>query len=62
MAKRATIEPKKKCCRDKPRCKRCPVVCKRLSRQGLAEKTSDGRFVLSVRLTKQQYKAARSGG
>ena len=59
MAKSATIEPKKKCCRDKPRCKRCPVVCKRLVKQGLAEKTGDGTFVLSVTLKKKQYKAAR---
>jgi len=54
------VDPKKKCCGDKPRCKRCPVVCKRLTRQGLAEKRDDGRVVLSVTLTKKQYKAARA--
>ena len=53
------VKPKKKCCRDGPRCKRCPVVLKKLSRQGLAEKRDDGRFVLAVDLTKKQYKAAR---
>ncbi|CAA9502886.1 MAG: hypothetical protein AVDCRST_MAG30-2021 [uncultured Solirubrobacteraceae bacterium] len=59
MAKSATIEPKKKCCRDKPRCKRCPVVCKRLAKQGLAEKTADGTFVLSVTVKKKHLRAAR---
>ena len=53
------ITPKKRCCRDKPRCKRCPVVCKRLSRQGVAERRDDGRFVLTVSLSKKRFKAAR---
>jgi hypothetical protein len=25
-SKLADLEPKKKCCRSKPRCKKCPVV------------------------------------
>jgi hypothetical protein len=25
-AKLAALKPKKKCCRSKPRCKRCPLV------------------------------------
>ncbi|MGV0717493.1 hypothetical protein ABQE93_19025 [Mycolicibacterium sp. XJ662] len=25
-SKLADLQPKKKCCRSKPRCKRCPVV------------------------------------
>jgi len=51
--------PKKRCCHDKPRCKRCPVVCKKLSKQGLAEKLPDGRYILSIELSKKQHKAAR---
>jgi hypothetical protein len=54
------ITPKKRCCRDKPRCKRCPVVCKRLTRHGVAERLDDGRFVLSVSLSKKRFKAARA--
>ncbi len=50
---------KKKCCRDKPRCKRCPVVCKRLWKQELAERLDDGRYVLSIELSKKAHKAAR---
>lgn len=28
--KLAELKPKKKCCRSKPRCKRCPVVVKKV--------------------------------
>ena len=30
------VKPRKRCCKSRPRCKRCPVVCKRLETQGLA--------------------------
>ncbi len=52
------IKPKAKCCQDRPRCKRCPVVCKKLTRQGLAEK-SGGKYVLRVDVGKKELKAAR---
>jgi hypothetical protein len=54
------VKPKKRCCKSRPRCKRCPVVCKRLSAQGLAAKQPNGRYVLDVALRKKQYKAARA--
>jgi hypothetical protein len=54
------VKPKKRCCKSRPRCKRCPVVCKRLQHAGLATKRSDGRYVLSVELRKKQLKAARA--
>jgi hypothetical protein len=54
------IKPKKTCCKDDPRCKRCPVVLKRLEQQGLADRREDGRFVLSKDLRKKQLKAARA--
>jgi aldehyde:ferredoxin oxidoreductase len=53
------VKTKKRCCKSRPRCKRCPVVCKRLTNQGLAERVSDRHFVLSVDLRKKQLKAAR---
>ena len=53
------ITPKKRCCRDKPRCKRCPVACKRLMKQGLAERLDDGRYVLPVKVSKKRFAAAR---
>ena len=53
------IKPKKGCCKSNPRCKRCPVVAKRLVRSGLAERQSDRLIVLSPDVTKKQLKAAR---
>ena len=60
MAKKRVVKPKKRCCKSRPRCKRCPVVCKRLQVQGLAVKRDDGRFELSGKLRKKQFKAARA--
>ena len=60
MAHGKVVKPKKRCCKSGPRCKRCPVVCKRLVKQGLAEKLDDGRYMLAVTLRKKQFKAARS--
>jgi hypothetical protein len=53
------VQPKKSCCKDKPRCKRCPVVCKRLCKAGLAEKTGCGSILLSPEVRKKDIRAAR---
>ena len=53
------VKPKKSCCKDGPRCKRCPVVLKRLEASGLAAQRADGRFVIDPELRKKQLKAAR---
>ena len=53
------VKPKKGCCKSKPRCKRCPVVIKRLEKSGLAERRADGLVVISPALKKKQLKAAR---
>jgi hypothetical protein len=53
------VKPKKRCCKSNPRCKRCPVVTKRLISQGLAERRSDGLVLISVGVTKKQLKRAR---
>jgi hypothetical protein len=53
------FKPKKPCCKSNPRCKRCPVVAKRLVQQGLAKRRSDGIVVISVGVTKSHLKAAR---
>ena len=60
MGEYKLVKAKKRCCKSKPRCKRCPVVCKRLAGEGLAVKRDAGRFVLSKKLRKKQLKAARS--
>jgi hypothetical protein len=43
-----SVKLKKKCCKSDPRCKRCPVVWKRLEKQGIRDPT------------KKQLKAARA--
>ena len=53
------FKPKKGCCKSDPRCKRCPVVMKKLAKQGLAEK-QEKRYLLSKDLRKKQLKAARA--
>jgi hypothetical protein len=57
MAK--VVKPKTKCCKDRPRCKRCPVTLKRLETAGLAVRKSKG-YVISLDLTKADLKAARA--
>ena len=42
------VTAKKKCCKDKPRCKKCPVVLMRLEKAGCAE-----------RCDKRDYKVAK---
>jgi hypothetical protein len=53
------VRPKKGCCKSNPRCKRCPVVVKRLVKSGHAERRADGFVVISPALTKKRLKAAR---
>jgi hypothetical protein len=53
------VKPKKRCCKSNPRCKRCPVVAKRLVQRGLAERRPDGLVLISVGVTKKQIRAAR---
>jgi aldehyde:ferredoxin oxidoreductase len=60
MPEGKVIKPRKRCCKSRPRCKRCPVVCKRLAREGLATKRPDGRYELAVTLRKKQLKTARA--
>ena len=53
------VKPRKRCCKSRPRCKRCPVVCKRLEMHGLAER--DGKhYLVSLDLKKKTLKAARA--
>ena len=53
------FKPKKGCCKSNPRCKRCPVVAKKLVKAGYATRSSDGIILLSVTVTKKQLKQAR---
>jgi len=59
VPKRKLVKAKRRCCKSGPRCKRCPVVCKRLEKQGMAVRESKRSWVL-VDVTKPALKAARA--
>jgi hypothetical protein len=53
------VKAKKTCCHSRPRCKRCPVTCKRLEKLGKAQRDGTRAWVL-VDVSKQELKAARA--
>ena len=53
------VKAKKRCCKDGPRCKRCPVVLKKLEKAGFAERESARRFSVG-KVPKKTLKAARA--
>ena len=55
------IKTKKRCCKDRPRCKKCPVVWKRLETAGLAEREDRRLYRPDEALRKKDLKAARRG-
>ena len=54
------VKAKKKCCKDGPRCKKCPVVFKRLEKAGHAERLSKRSYRFQAKLPKKALKAARA--
>ena len=60
MRKLKVVKPKKRCCKSKPRCKKCPVVCKRLADQGLAVRQSKRHYLVELGIGKKTLKAARA--
>jgi len=54
------VKTKKKCCKDGPRCKKCPVVLKRLEKAGYAKRLSRRAYVLELKPPKKALKAART--
>ena len=62
MSSATLIKTKKRCCKDNPRCKKCPVVWKRLENQGLAEREDVRFYRPGPDLGKKQLKAARKRG
>ena len=54
------VKTKRRCCKSGPRCKRCPVVCKRLEKQGFAERLELRVYKVAGTVTKKQLKAARA--
>ena len=53
------IRCKKKCCKSGTRCKKCPVVWKKLSKQGYAERTGKLHYVVIDVVPKRALKSAR---
>ncbi|MBT0767407.1 hypothetical protein KIH74_00640 [Kineosporia sp. J2-2] len=51
---------KKKCCKDKPRCKTCPVVLKRLADAGFAERLDRTTYEFKEKPPKKAVSQARS--
>lgn len=55
-----TVTVKKKCCKDKPRCQKCPVTCMRLEREGYAERESKRTYSVDKKIPKKVRKLARA--
>ncbi|MGZ0146996.1 hypothetical protein ACXJJ3_07975 [Kribbella sp. WER1] len=55
-----SMTAKKKCCKDKPRCKKCPVVLMRLSKAGCAERLDRVHYKVDKKVPKKVLKEARS--
>ncbi|WP_158290902.1 hypothetical protein [Kribbella antiqua] len=54
-----SMTAKKKCCKDKPRCKKCPVVLKRLADAGCAERCDLRHYLVDKKIPKKVLKKAR---
>jgi hypothetical protein len=54
------VRCKKKCCKSGTRCKKCPVVWKKLANQGFAEREGKLRYVVIDVVPKRALKAARA--
>ncbi len=53
-----TVKSKKRCCKSGPRCKRCPVVMKRLAKNGHAEQLGSRSYLVTA--PKKALKSARA--
>jgi hypothetical protein len=53
------VRCKRKCCKSRPRCKRCPVVWKKLAKRGYAEREGKLRYVVIDVVPKRELKSAR---
>jgi hypothetical protein len=53
------IRAKRRCCKSDPRCKRCPVVMRRLETAGYAERLDRRTWLLQIELKSKRFKKAR---
>jgi hypothetical protein len=56
----STKTAKANCCKDKPRCKKCPVVLKRLADCGCAERLDRRHYLVDKKIPKAILKQARA--
>jgi hypothetical protein len=54
------VRTKKRCCKSGPRCKKCPVVCKRLENEGFAVRQDKRHYLVELNVGKKALKAARA--
>ena len=47
------VKAKKKCCKDGPRCKKCPVVLKKLEKAGYAQPAVQARLRARAQATEE---------
>ncbi len=59
MSKPRRVRAKKKCCDSKPRCTKCPVVLKRLAKEGYAEREDKRAYAVEKGVPKSVLAAAR---
>ena len=55
------LTAKTPCCKSKTRCKRCPVVYKRLEQAGHLSRVSKRKWVVDEPVSKKLLTAARAG-
>jgi hypothetical protein len=54
------VRTKKRCCKSRPRCKKCPVVCKKLENAGYAIRQDKRHYLVELDIGKKTLKAARA--
>ncbi len=57
MATIRVVEVNKHCCKGKPRCKRCPVVAKRVALAGLAERLDERTYLVHASKKPSRHRA-----
>ena len=60
MGRLKLVKTKRRCCKSNPRCKRCPVTCKRLEKAGHAERQDSRHYLVELDIGKKALKAARA--
>ena len=60
VPKVSEVKAKKTCCKDKPRCKKCPVTLRRLDKRGYAERQDSRTYLVEKKVPAKVLKAARA--